>query len=98
MKITFSLDKQVCDLDGKPLDQGTTAGKLLASQLVLSSKGDVLKYWDWAQALHNGKEVTVDESDYEKLVAFVNEHATMTILAKQQILAPMRAAKESSRA
>ena len=74
------------DLDGKELANVKNLGKLLANVLVAGSKGDVMKFYDWAVKLNNGETLDLDRSDYEKLRDFVKENESLTILAKGQIL------------
>lgn len=73
------------DLDGKQVE-GATLGKILSSHLVAGSKGDPLKFFDWALKFNRGEVLEVDRSDYEKLKEFVTNSDTLTILAKGQIL------------
>lgn len=80
-KINLNFD--LTGLDGVPVGN---AGKLVANILVGGSKGDILKYYDWAVALHKGNEITVDASDLKKIKEFIETHDGLTILAKAQIL------------
>ncbi len=88
----INLDVPIKDLDGNDIIDNvvgarpTSLGKILANELVRGSKGDPLKFLDWAMRLNKGETVEVDRSDYEKLKQFVLDHETMTILAKGQIL------------
>lgn len=84
----LQLNKQFLGLDGKPLE-GQTIGQFLAQALASASKGDALKYWDWATKLHAGKELSLDISDSETLKAFVKENEGFTALAKAQLLSEM---------
>jgi len=51
MKLNFNFN--LTDLDGKELE-GANAGKLLANTLIQQTKGDAVKYWEWALALNKG--------------------------------------------
>ena len=88
MKI--DLNFELLGLDGVAvLDQtGKTinAGKLLANSLVQQSKGDALKFWDWAVALNKGEVLDLDSSDQETFKNFVKDNEGLPIITKAQIL------------
>lgn len=83
MKLNFNFN--LTDLDGKELE-GANAGKLLANTLIQQTKGDAVKYWEWALALNKGDIIDLDSSDQETLKNFVKDSETITILAKAQVL------------
>jgi hypothetical protein len=83
MKLNFNFN--LTDLDGKELE-GANAGKLLANTLIQQTKGDAVKYWEWALALNKGDILDLDSSDQETLKTFVKDSETITILAKAQVL------------
>jgi hypothetical protein len=83
MKLDFNFN--LTDLDGKELE-GANAGKLLANTLIQQTKGDAVKYWEWALALNKGDILDLDTSDQETLKNFVKDSETITVLAKAQIL------------
>jgi hypothetical protein len=88
MKI--DLNFELLGLDGVAvLDQtGKTinAGKVVAQNLVQQSKGDALKFWDWAVALNKGETLDLDSSDQETFKNFVKDSEGFFILTKAQIL------------
>ena len=88
MKI--DLNFELLGLDGVSLlDQtGKTinAGKLIANSLVQQSKGDALKFWDWAVALNKGEVLDLDSSDQETIKNFVKDNEGLPIITKAQIL------------
>jgi hypothetical protein len=84
MKINMNVP--ILGLDGQEVPD-SNIGKLVAQMLVNSSRGDVLKYWHWAQNLYAGKELDLDPSDSETLKAFIKDHEQMTILLKAQAFA-----------
>jgi hypothetical protein len=88
MKIDLNFD--LLGLDGVAvLDQtGKTinAGKVVAQNLVQQSKGDALKFWDWAVALNKGETLDLDSSDQETFKNFVKDSEGFFILTKAQIL------------
>lgn len=83
MKLNFNFN--LTDLDGKELE-AANAGKLLANTLIQQTKGDAVKYWEWALALNKGEILDLDSSDQETLKNFVKDSETITILAKAQVL------------
>ena len=70
------------DQNGKRIN----AGKLIANSLVQQSKGDALKFWDWAVALNKGEVLDLDSSDQETFKNFVKDNENFAIIAKAQIL------------
>jgi len=87
MKIDLNFN--LTDLDGKAIDN-TNAGKLVAQTLVQQTKGDALKFWDWAVALNKGEVIDLDSSDQETFKNFVKDSETITIFAKAQILQALK--------
>lgn len=83
MKI--DLNCNLLDLEGQEVEN-TNAGKLVAQTLVQGTKGDALKFWDWAVALNKGEVLDLDSSDQETFKNFVKESEVITIFAKAQIL------------
>lgn len=83
MKLNFNFN--LTDLDGKELDNAN-AGKLLANTLIQQTKGDAVKYWEWALALNKGDILDLDSSDQETLKTFVKDSETITVLGKAQLL------------
>jgi cell division septal protein FtsQ len=82
----INLKVPLIDLDGKEVEREVTLGKILANQLVSSTEGDPLKFFDWAMRFNKGETVELDRSDYEKLKDFVTKSKTLTNLSKGQIL------------
>ena len=87
MKIDLNFD--LADLDGKAIEN-TNAGKLVAQTLVQGTKGDALKFWDWAVALNKGEVLDLDSSDQETFKNFVKDSEAITIFAKAQILLKLK--------
>jgi len=88
MKIDLNFDLlgldgfAVIDQNGKTIN----AGKLIANSLVQQSKGDALKFWDWAVALNKGEVLDLDTSDQETFKNFVKDNEGLPIITKAQIL------------
>jgi len=87
MKIDLNFN--LADLDGNAIEN-TNAGKLVAQTLVQQSKGDALKFWDWAVALNKGETLDLDSSDQETFKNFVKDSEAITIFAKAQILLKLK--------
>jgi hypothetical protein len=83
MKLNFNFN--LVDLDGNEIDNAN-AGKLIANSLVQQSKGDALKFWEWALALNKGEELDLDSSDQETLKNFIKDSENFAIIAKAQLL------------
>jgi hypothetical protein len=89
--IKINLNKDILGLDKTPI---APMGKVLAEQLANAAKGDALKFFGWAQSFYDNKEVTLDKSDLKNLVEFINEHSTLTIAAKAQMLETLDACEK----
>lgn len=83
MKLDFNFS--LVDLDNNPIDNAN-AGKLVANALVQQSKGDALKFWEWALALNKGEMLDLDSSDQETLKNFIKDSENFAIIAKAQLL------------
>jgi len=77
------------DLNGVDLKEAN-AGKLVAQSLAASSKGDALKFWDWALKLNKGDKIDLDPSDSKTFREFVEHNEGFTTLAKAQILLALK--------
>lgn len=83
------LNFELSELDGTPA-QGLNLGKIIAGSLVQQTKGDALKYWDWAVALNKGEALELDSSDQQTITTFVKENENLTIYVKAQFLLAMK--------
>ena len=86
---TINLNEAITSIDGtqiKENDKPVTLGMLLGQQLAGSNKGEALKFYDWAVSLYKGDEISVDDTDLEKIKTFVKDSEQLTNLAKAQIL------------
>lgn len=83
MKI--DLNKSVLDLDGKEIENANM-GKIVAQFLVNESKGDALKFWDWALKLNKGEVLDLDKSDQDTFKTLIKETEKLPIITKAQIL------------
>ena len=86
----YNFNVLLLDLQGNPIKdaEGTTItiGKLLANTLVNQTKGDAIKYLDWALKMFNDKPLDLSKSEVKELREFVETSETITVLAKAQIL------------
>lgn len=83
MKI--NLNSALVDLDGNEIAD-SNMGKILAQLLISETKGDALKFWDWAMKLHKGEVLDLDKSDQEVFKNFLKETEKLPIITKAQIL------------
>jgi hypothetical protein len=84
MKLNFNFN--LVDLDGKEIENGNL-GKILANNLINQTKGDAVKYWEWALALNKGEVIDLDTSDQETLKTFIKDSEVLPVLTKAQSLA-----------
>jgi hypothetical protein len=82
MKLDFNFD--FIGLDDQVFEGGN-AGKMLAGALASASKGDALKFWDWAKKLFKGEVLDLDKSDQETFKVFIKD-SELPIIYKAQIL------------
>jgi hypothetical protein len=87
MKIDLNFN--LLDLDGNIIENAN-AGKVIANSLVQQSKGDALKFWEWALALNKGESLELDSSDLETFTSFVKDNENFAIIAKAQILKALK--------
>lgn len=80
---TLNFNFELKDLNGNEIGN---AGVLVAEMLVTESKGDAIKFFDWAINLNSKKTIEVDESDLLKIKQLINDNARLTILVKAQFL------------
>jgi hypothetical protein len=81
----LDLNFELKNLEGQPIENANV-GKLIANTLISETKGDALKYFDWANKLYAGKTLDIDLSDAEVLKNFIKNHEGFTVLLKAQIL------------
>ena len=61
-------------------------GRFLGKVLCSDTRGDTLKFINWAIDLHNGRPLELDESDYLMLKTYVDKCERMQILVRGRIL------------
>lgn len=83
MKI--DLNAFIIDLDGSEI-KDSNMGKIVAQMLITETKGDALKFWDWAQKLYKGEVLDLDKSDQEVFKNFIKDSEKIPIITKAQIL------------
>jgi len=79
------LNKNVKGLNGEDL-QDANMGKIVANSLVAGTKGNAIKFFDWAMKLYNGQVIDLDKADQKTLKDFIENNETLTILFKAQVL------------
>ena len=83
MKI--DLNAPIIDLDGTEI-KDSNMGKIVAQMLISETKGDALKFWDWAQKLYKGEILDLDKSDQEVFKNFIKDTEKIPVITKAQIL------------
>ena len=86
----FDFNVTLKNLSGEVIKSETggdqTVGKLLASTLANTNKGNAMKYFGWAQKLWNCETINLDKADKKSLYEFIEQCDTLTNLGKAQIL------------
>lgn len=95
MKIKIDLNFSIKGLDDVELI-GSNASQLVGNFLVNATKGDALKYYDWARSLYKKESIEVDRSDFETIEKFVREHEQFSNLAKAQIIIALKESEANS--
>jgi type IV secretory pathway protease TraF len=85
----LDLNFQLKNLDGTLIEDGN-AGKIIAQALANDTQGDALKWWEWAVKLNKGEVLTLDTSDKEKLIKFVQDHQGLPNITKAQVLSVLK--------
>ncbi|HXP52191.1 MAG TPA: hypothetical protein VN922_19700 [Bacteroidia bacterium] len=94
-KIAINLNKPLLDLDGAEIPNANI-GKAVAAQLAGSNKGEALKFYDWAVAMHKGEDLSVDKSDFKKIYDFIKDSDVFTNILKAQAIQILDAAEKSA--
>lgn len=89
----INLNFDLLQLDGSKFEN---AGKVIAGVLVSDTKdNDAIKLYGWALQLYEGKSISLDNSDFNKLRTFVNNHPNIFVLVKAQVINYLDSIKES---
>jgi len=78
-----NLNFELKDLNEKEIGN---AGVLLAGLLMSETKGDAVKFFDWAMSFNKKEVVSMDASDLSKIKTLITKKEKVTLLAKAQIL------------
>jgi hypothetical protein len=81
MQVDLNID--LVGLDGSKV---AVAGELIAGLLMSETKGDAVKFFDWAVAFNKKEVVTMDASDISKLKELVSGSEKITILVKAPVM------------
>jgi hypothetical protein len=97
--MNFQFSKIAIDLAGNPLkdrDNVTdlSLGRMLAGIMVSQSKGDAIKFYDWAKKMYAGEVVNLDRSDVKIIREFVETNDQLTVLAKAQLFEILDSGRE----
>lgn len=86
----LNLDKILVGLDGQDILDATgnpiMLNKALANSLMNSTKGDAVKYYDWAVRLYKTGTLDLDRSDWDHLKEFIKGLDQVANIYKAQLL------------
>lgn len=90
----LNLNKKFVNLDGTETSENTapTLGQVVAQVLANQTKGNSIKFLDWAMLLHQNKPVTLDDADHGLLTSIIESSEALPVLSKGQILKALKAA------
>lgn len=91
MKI--NLNWNLKDLGGIEIE-GANAGKTLANAIAGQNTGNSIKLHDWALKLYNGKDLEIDDTDADVLIALIDSSQLLTVLAKAPLIEYVKKKKE----
>lgn len=77
------LNFEIENLDGAPIGN---AGQLVANLLMSETKGEAVKFFDWAMTFNKKTSVQMDDADLSKLKSILVDTEKVTLLAKAQLL------------
>lgn len=87
---TVDLNFELMGLNGESVKNENqvpvTAGELIAGVLMSESKGDAVKFFDWAMTFNKKQPVQMDQSDLTKLRTLVETSEKITILVKGPVI------------
>lgn len=88
MKVSF--DSPLVNLNGEPVlgenDKPAFIGRFLANALMNHTKGDSIKFYDWAKQMYKGGVVDFDRADQDTIKKFIKDSEQLTHLMKAQML------------
>jgi hypothetical protein len=94
----LNFNKPFVDLAGVQVMNETgekqTLGIILSNQLALANTTDFMKFSDWAIKIFKNETIQVDDTDYEKILKFVETHPHLTATAKRQLIDHIKKAKK----
>ena len=83
----LNLNVPFVDLSGKPVPNlEQTLGQIVATTIVQTSKGNVLKIYGWGQKLTANEPIELDKADEAVFKSIIDDNDQMTILLKGQVL------------
>lgn len=91
----LNLNWNLKDLDDKEIPSANV-GKVIGQAIASTNKGNSLKLDDWARTLWKGKDLEIDNTDVEILLALVENNETLTILTKAAVRRYIEKVKEKS--
>lgn len=92
---TINLNTPLIGTDGKPVPDQTLAATL-SQVLAMQTEGKTLKLYGWHKTLQVGDPLILDDSDKKDLEKLIDEHKTMYVFVKGQLLEAIAEAKSKS--
>jgi hypothetical protein len=84
---TYNLNIQPLGIDGEPmLTEPTLAGTLSNTIMGASIHQEPMKWFAWALELYKSGTLLLDDTDRDKLIGFITENQTLTLLGKGRMI------------
>lgn len=90
--ITLNFSVPLIGTDGKEVPNQTLA-QTLSQVIATETEGKTLKLYGWHKTLQIGDPLILDESDKADLTKLIDEHKSMYIFVKGQLLEIIKAAQ-----
>jgi hypothetical protein len=84
----LNLNKTIKAMDGKDLEgELNLMSKVVCERIGISAElSEPVKFWGFAESLRDTGEITIDSTDVDKLVKFIESDKSLVCFAKAQIL------------
>ena len=82
---TINFNLPLIDVEGNPVPNRTLAATL-SEIIATQTEGKTLKLYGWHKTLQVGDSLIIDDSDKADLVKLIDEHKTMFVFVKGQLL------------
>lgn len=86
----IDLNIKLIDFNGQEIEKSDTINKILAGFLLRQTKGDPIKYFDWAMKLGKDGILEADQSDIDKLKELIDKSEELTVLVKAPLIKALK--------